>query len=370
MVFNLNRRQSRAEKKMMEQLESMKDAIEKLASQTEKPLAAYPITRSQTKEDMTQRIKLLEQQLLEQNSAVLLQNEQMIQQTKLIETKLSVLLSNDTEGDEETKEISQGSYEVECGGTAWRVSGYSSIEPDADFDYFPGLNWGPKSTNGGCSFTYTKDRVISAIVPCYNEAGRDLDRTVRSLYRQRVPPGWRIEVVVVMDGADHMDPSMCEYLANMFGLKVNSHDPETDPFLLLPGAETIIVDACNEDHAITRTPAVEGSVGGYSLVVKKHNHRKANSQMWWLGPHGSILDCKYSLATDCGTVFARTATLHLIKRLDAEPNLHAVTGFQRIMTSEMQGDGSWEFLHNPFAFLLRMVQRFEFEVSASFPRHF
>lgn len=84
--------------------------------------------------------------------------------------------------------------------------------------------------------------------------------------------------------------------------------------------------------------------------------------MWWLGPHSQFLNCTYSLATDCGTVFARTATQHLIRRMDREPNLHAVTGFQRIMTSEMQGDGVFELLNHPFNFLLRMVQRFEFEV--------
>ena len=148
----------------------------------------------------------------------------------------------------------------------------------------------------------------------------------------------------------------------MFGVKFNSNDPDLDPLAALPEAETIIVEPADLENAYRRRAAIEDTVGGYTLVVKRQNHRKANSQMWWLGPHGFFLKTKYSLATDCGTVFARTATIHLIRRLDAEENLHAVTGFQRIMTSEMQGDGNWELCHRPFEFLLRMVQRFEFEV--------
>jgi hypothetical protein len=120
-VFNRFLPRRRAEKKlMMKQLEAMKDAIEMLASEKEKPPAAYPVTRSQSKEDMKERITLLEQQLLEQNSAV-------IQQTKLIESTFSFLLSTDTEDDEEPQENFQGSYKVCCGGTVWQVSGYTFI---------------------------------------------------------------------------------------------------------------------------------------------------------------------------------------------------------------------------------------------------
>jgi cellulose synthase/poly-beta-1,6-N-acetylglucosamine synthase-like glycosyltransferase len=247
-------------------------------------------------------------------------------------------------------------------GVEWSVSGVTSIVPHPDYEYFSGLKFGPRVSPDGFSYDYTADKVISCIVPCFNEGGSDLDRTVRSLYRQRLPPGWRVEVVIVMDGADHMSPTISDKLFNMFGVRINSGDATTDPFVAFPNAETIIVQPASEEAAHKRTPAMENSIGGYSLVVKRHNHRKANSQMWWLGPHGSILNTRYSLATDCGTVFARTATIHLICRLEKEPNLHAVTGFQRIMSSQMQGDGSFELFHKPFDYLLRMVQRFEFEV--------
>ena len=205
------------------------------------------------------------------------------------------------------------------------------------------------------------DAFLSSLTPLLSYLCSTVDRTIRSLFRQRHMKGWRVEVVVVMDGSDRIDESMGERLHDIFGVTFNTGN-EDDPFVKLPGAETIIVEPANWEAAMTRTPAMENTIGGYTLVVKRSNHRKANSQMWWLGPHGSTLGCRYSLATDCGTVFGRTATIHLIRRLDAEPDLHAVTGFQRIMTSDMQGDGAFEWLNNPAAHILRMCQRFEFEV--------
>ena len=268
------------------------------------------------------------------------------------------------EVEENRDDVDQGSYVTTHGGTKWQVNGYSSIEPDPDYTYFSGLAWGPKAVSDN-SYNYTQSKVISAFIPCYTESGRELQRTVRSLHGQRLPPGWRIEVVIVMDGADHISPSMSEYLFTLFGIKLNTNDPDSDPFEVLPDAETIIIEPTNELSALTRTPAMENTVGGYTLLAKRKNRRKPNSQMWWLGSHSSVLNSKYCLATDCGTVFARTATIHLIRRLDAELDLQAVTGFQRVMSSEMQGDGSWEILNKPFSYLLRMLQRYEFEVSHS-----
>jgi cellulose synthase/poly-beta-1,6-N-acetylglucosamine synthase-like glycosyltransferase len=299
------------------------------------------------------------QQVMMQNKYVMdLNNKVLEQNTSMLRTISSV----DSKDAEEPLAIKQGSFAVKVGDTAWKVSGYSSVAPDADFDYFPELKFEPKRV-GGATYDFYHHKVISCIIPCYNESARELKRSIRSLFRQRMPTGWRVEAVIVMDGADCMEPTLIEHLYTMFGVRFNSNDPETDPFLMLPLAQTIIVEPVDEDAAHSRTPVMECTIGGFSLVVKRTNQRKANSQMWWLGPHSSGIGCKYSLATDCGTVFSRTATVRLIRRMEAEPDLHAVTGFQRIMTSEMQGDGSWEIIHNPAAYCLRMLQRFEFEVS-------
>lgn len=300
------------------------------------------------------------QQVVLQNKQVMEQNKQVLEQINNLTDVTSRM--SPTQDAEDPVEIEQGFFELKTGITEWKVTGYSSIAPDADFDYFPGLRFEPNQVDG-LNYNYSQNKVISCVVPCYTESAKELKRSIRSLYRQRIPKGWRVEAVIVMDGADSMDETAAAYLTTMFGVRINSNDPETDPFLKYPRAETIIVEPLNEDAALSRTPVMENSVGGFTLVVKRTNQRKANSQMWWLGPHAMSIGCKYALATDCGTVFARTATIHLIRRMEAEPELHAVTGFQRIMTSEMQGDGSWELLHNPFVYCLRMLQRFEFEVS-------
>lgn len=196
-------------------------------------------------------------------------------------------------------------------GVEWKITGYKDTRPYPDHDYFSGLSWvanGKQAT-----------QVISAIIPCFNETGPDLDRTIRGFMAQCLLKNWRMEAVIVMDGVDHTDPSMADYLYNMFGVHVNSGNPETDPFLLCPDAETVLVQAANEQESMKRIPMVADSVGGYSLVLKRVNHRKANSQMWWLGAHAASLRCKYTLATDCGTVFAPTTAIRLIKRMNQEP---------------------------------------------------
>ena len=294
----------------------------------------------------------------------------------------------ETAGNENKEPIECGSFEITHKNTNWHVAGYTSVIPDPDFDYFPGLNKRPAT-----SFTITdgsessgddedkeqqppppaespvtgtsnvlSDKIISAIIPCYNEDGTDLDRTIRGLSRQIMPKGWHVELVIVMDGVEAMSDSMAKYLAEKFGVVFKSGDKETDPFELFPNAQTIVIHPVSVSAGKTRVPVMDNTTGGFSLVVKRKNKRKANSQMWWLGPHATAIGCKYSLATDCGTYFERMTTSRLIDRLDAEINTHAVTGFQRTMPSDIQGDGNFEACTHPFHSMLRNLQRFEFEV--------
>jgi hypothetical protein len=319
--------------------------------------------------DLKRKASFQNRTIYELQQETLLQNSKIEQAQRQVEMELRnqrygmpVFQENEIQ-EESIDEINKGSIEVVASdGTKWRATGYSSLIPHPDFNYFPSLAFEPTLATDGITYDYTQDKVISAIVPCYNEGSAELNRTIRSLFRQRLTKGWRVEVVIVMDGADHISDSMMERLRELFGVDLKSSDENLNPLLAMPSAETIIVEPPDSKTARRRVPAVDGTVGGYTLVVKRHNRCKANSQMWWLGPHGAFINTKYSLATDCGTVFTRTATIHLIRHMDAEPNLHAVTGFQRIMTSEMQGDGSYEIINRPMDFLLRMVQRFEFEV--------
>lgn len=369
MVFSrVKNRENGADAKLLSEMQSLQAKLDEMKRREDTMSVS-----SNSEEILMQEIRKLQgtiYKLERKTSRAFHQNEAMRESQQKLEmeiqksnTQFSPTVFEEVE-EEPIDSLLKGAIDVvAANGVKWTASGYSSVVPHQDLNYFPSLEFGPR--NQGLQFDYTEGKIISTIVPCYNEGSAELERTIRSLYRQRLPRGWRVEVVIVMDGADHMDSSMSEKLYGLFGVKFNSGDPNTDPLAALPEAETIIVEPASRDNAYLRTAAMEGTVGGYTLVVKRHNHRKANSQMWWLGPHGQFLNAKYSLATDCGTVFARTATIHLIRRLDAEPNLHAVTGYQRVMTSEMQGDGNWEMFHRPFDFLLRMAQRFEFEVRDS-----
>jgi hypothetical protein len=294
-------------------------------------------------------------------------NEQNVQMQQIMSQQSAQMefvvktLTWDEEHDENAdagpEPIDCGTYEIVHGNTTWHVAGVSCRQPDPDHVYFPGLAYSATGPN-----ERPNDKIISAIIPCYNEERTDLERTIRGLSRQIMPEGWRVEVVIVMDGASSMSQSMADYLSEMFGVHFKPEDPKQDPFQVLPQARTIVVHPLHKQAADTRWPVIEGTMGGFSLVVKKENRRKANSQQWWLGPHSTAIGCKYALATDCGTYFERKTLEKLIVRLDDELNTHAVTGTQATMPADIQGDGNFEMCHHPFGFILRMLQRFEFEV--------
>lgn len=308
--------------------------------------------------EMRQNIMRMERQMEEQSK----QMQQLM--THQSDQLSAIMKTMEGEKNQERLPIECGSYELSFNGTIWSVVGVSCKEPDPDYDYFPGLAWtcdeiGKKGAG--------PDKIISAIIPCYNEDGKDLERTIRGLSRQILPGNWRVEVVIVMDGVEAISDTMAEYLFSLFGIHFKPKDDSiVNPFLELPDANTIIVHPCSEKSAMARYPVMEGTTGGFSLVVKKENRRKANSQQWWLGPHASAIKCKYALATDCGAFFERTTVCKLMERLDDEPAVHAVSGTQKTMPANLQGDGDFEFIHKPFHFLLRMLQRFEFEVCEHF----
>jgi cellulose synthase/poly-beta-1,6-N-acetylglucosamine synthase-like glycosyltransferase len=206
--------------------------------------------------------------------------------------------------------------------------------------------------------------VISVCIPCFNEDANALERTLESLRAQILPEHHVLEVLVVIDGIEKMAESMRVYIQSIFGLSVCMADDDDsgktqDPFKILPSAETIIVEPLN-DRIEDRDRCGFGNI---SLVLKKNNQRKVNSHMWWLGGHAKDLDCEFALATDCGIIFEPTAVWHMLARLEQDKGLVAVTGFQRVMTATMQGDGSFELLTDPIGYALRQIQRFDFEVS-------
>jgi cellulose synthase/poly-beta-1,6-N-acetylglucosamine synthase-like glycosyltransferase len=250
------------------------------------------------------------------------------------------------------------------------VSGVGETMPAHEETYFrvAASKFGSKciELGGKTSATKTTKRttVISVCIPCFNEDANSLERTLESLKAQKLPKQHAMEVLVVMDGIGKMSESMRVYIQSSFGLSICMADDDgsgrtQDPFKRLPSAETVIVEPLNDQIGDTD----RGGFGSISLALKKNNQGKVNSHMWWLGGHAKDLGCEFALATDCGIIFEPTAVWHMLARLERDQGLVAVTGFQRVMTATMQGDGSIELLTDPIGYALRQIQRFDCEVS-------
>lgn len=159
---------------------------------------------------------------------------------------------------------------------------------------------------------------------------------------------------------------MCTYVHELFGIEVHHNEAGEGIFQQFKGAKTILVQSVKEsksgldDEASSKTSNLN-----LSLILKKENQRKVNSHMWWLGAHAPDLNSEYVFATDCGIVFEPQTMAKLAARLDADKRVAAVTGFQRVMPSHMQGDGNYELFSDPVGHFLRQVQRYDFEVSGA-----
>ena len=160
---------------MAQQLAELQKSIAALADNKGATSSAYPITRSTTKDDLKAHIKVLEERLLEQSNDMMAMNETMLQQNMELQGRLKTLTPDFEMEDDIEMEIEQGHFEVKQGDTLWRVNGYSSIEPDPDYDYYPGLKMEPEVLGG--KPRYDRNKVISAIVPCYTEGGKELGKS-------------------------------------------------------------------------------------------------------------------------------------------------------------------------------------------------
>lgn len=185
-------------------------------------------------------------------------------------------------------------------------------------------------------------RVISVIIPLYNEKGFVLERTIASLQAQELPKNFVLDVIIITDGMGSMDSSMKEYIGSVFDFEVS----ET---MFPDGMGIAIIDAAP-------APVPDGSISSLSLVLKQENHGKVNSQMWWIRAHVPACASEFAFGTDCGIVFSKTMLFQLVERLDSNEVLSAVTGFKRIMNAEIQGDGKWELLTDPIGYCLRKIQ--------------
>jgi len=297
----------------------------------------------------------------------------------------------------------------------WQLSGFPEKSPKAcDVDestiYFPSLRRKYHLQTDALSSKVPQRRVISICVCCYNEEASALRRTVESFKLQKLPSNVNLEIVIVMDGTQQMPTSMTSYLTNMFGIVstnediftrrnstytrttssltlstlgetvhgVSSHDLKSDPSLPYdselsaleslfdPNIETILIEPQYEtskipqgDDGLSFMSSLQQESVSVSLILKKSNQRKSNSQMWWIGSHAAACQGEYLLTTDCGIHFPPKSVQRMMARLDQDECLAAVTARKDIMSASMQGDKPYEMFTDPFSYALRQIQIFD-----------
>ena len=250
------------------------------------------------------------------------------------------------------------SFSTERNDETYRVSGFVEAEPRPGTEYFPFLAERSRMAKLTHSIDRPSTRTISICIPCFNEEAASLKRSINSLQNQALPSGVRLEIMVAMDGTQQVSKSMNTYLEKLFGI-TTKRKAKNNPFEVLPDANTVIIQAENSQ---TKPNSPNTMI---SLVLKRTNRRKVNSQMWWLRSHARDVQCEFAFATDCGIVFDSGCIPTMIERMDRQPNLSALTGYQRVMTAQMQGDSRFECIVDPWGFFLRILQSYDFELSQS-----
>lgn len=183
---------------------------------------------------------------------------------------------------------------------------------------------------------------------------------MQSLRDQNVPKDIVLEILIAMDGIQQVSDSMKVYLERLFVGDEEEQQQEE-------GASHSISSLLSREQANVsivweKRSNAKGHISGTSLLLKLTNKRKVNSQMWWLGCHAKDACATFAFATDCGTILHPDCLAKLIQRLDQDPDLHAVTGFQTGQTCKQQQEREGEWKVDPWGFVLRQVQRHELEV--------
>lgn len=270
-----------------------------------------------------------------------------------------------------TRQPQAARLRIHRGNHSWVAKGYNAVvpkqsTPDRERIYFPTLSarYNELLLDSPTCPNRQPLRVVSVCIPCFNEEADSLKRTIDSLHKQRLPRGFVIEVVVAMDGTGQISKSMSEYLQMLFGINLFETDARKNPFVTFPSAQTVVVEQTS-DLGIDNTADLlrkKKAAISLSLVIKRTNKRKVNSQRWWLHAHAKDTQCEFAFATDCGIVFDPKCLALLLDRMDREPGLSGLTGYQRVMPAPMQGDGNFECFRDPWGFFLRNIQSFDFEV--------
>ncbi len=224
-------------------------------------------------------------------------------------------------------------------------------------------------------------RKICAVIPFFNEPAHEVQQTLISLnntYSEliRLEPSWRngeLHVCLIQDGWHKAHNTMKDYIKDMFPKKIKDDEGEEvdwwdyfEEFQNKASEDaTFIFERRGQGY--TSINVQEGlkddrKLMRITLIIKIQNRRKHNSHEWGLAKNGfaETMDAEYIFLTDAFTLYSESCLWHLIRMLDADPKLSAVTGRQRLMTREQQGSGESVF---SFGNILRKIQLFDFELA-------
>lgn len=215
---------------------------------------------------------------------------------------------------------------------------------------------------------------IAVIIPFYNEEANELKVTLKSLYSAyeylcEMKEDWKdkqLHIMIIQDGWFKASKSMKKYLKELFPKKYldvpwwefnkefQEQQEESATFFF------------ESDDYVCINPEEEYKQDRLwlkiTLVVKIDNRRKHNSHEWFMAKGGfaQSMNAKYLFFTDAFTTFGNTCLYHLVDTLDKNESYSAATGRQRVMGREQQG--TYESTLS-LAYLLRMVQMFDFELA-------
>lgn len=220
---------------------------------------------------------------------------------------------------------------------------------------------------------------IAVIIPFFNETSHELQQTLNSLNRafielKKMSKKWRdkkLYVCLIQDGWHKADKSMKTYLKHMFPKRIGDvgwwdYFPEFKSDFKDPDCNaTFIFERRNYMPSIVNLQddfTDERNFMSISLIIKINNRRKHNSHEWFLANSGfaEAVNAKYLFLTDAFTLYSHKCLYYLVKELDKNQKLSAVTGRQRLMSRDQQGSGESIF---SFGYILRMLQLYDFELA-------
>ncbi|AYV84345.1 MAG: hypothetical protein Hyperionvirus23_12 [Hyperionvirus sp.] len=255
--------------------------------------------------------------------------------------------------------------------------GQSHFRPDPNTKYWCEDKQAipPPVANGVAINVKKSEKMLTILVPFYNEESSELMMTLDSLYPDFASikaMGFDVHILLVMDGWWKASESMKKFMCTIFKNE-NSNAPGWWNAIKPIGADDDLAE-CVGTFVVQRLAAGGESIAPVhigdksmkiSLLVKRDNRRKINAHDWMLSSFAEFYGADFVFLTDCGTLFEKKCLTLLTRELLKRPDCTAVSGRQRVMSAEQQGSDECPWLS--YGSLLRGAQRFDYESSlASF----